>query len=92
MNGVGENLYLLMSGEMNRAMTSAPPPVPAGIINSTGLVGSHACAVPIEMLIRTREKNTAAAILHTKNRFFIQHLLFLIGKLFNFPSQYLEAL
>ena len=29
-HGFGDSLYLVTSGEMNRAMTSAPPPVPAG--------------------------------------------------------------
>jgi hypothetical protein len=29
---------------MKRAIWSAPPPVPAGTMNSTGLLGSHAAA------------------------------------------------
>ena len=29
---------------INRAIWSAPPPVPAGMTNSTGLVGSHGWA------------------------------------------------
>jgi hypothetical protein len=74
MNGWGERLYLLMSGEMNLDITSAPPPVPAGTMNSTGFDGSHAPAVPIEKAIRTREKMIAAPILQTKNRFFIIQL------------------
>src|SRR5688572_12375165 len=36
------NLCLTMMPWIRRAIWSAPPPVPAGITNSTGLVGSHA--------------------------------------------------
>jgi hypothetical protein len=31
---------------MNRAITSAPPPEPAGITTSIGFCGSHAVAIP----------------------------------------------
>src|SRR4030042_6526735 len=45
--GFGERLYFDISGETNRAITSAPPPAPAGTTNSTGLGGCQAAAVPI---------------------------------------------
>ena len=35
-------LFLVMTPCSNRAIWSAPPPVPAGTTSSTGLVGSHA--------------------------------------------------
>src|SRR6266511_3873528 len=34
-----------MRGAMNRAITSAPPPGPAGMMNSTGFCGSHAASI-----------------------------------------------
>ena len=44
MNGLGESLCFSARPAMSRAIWSAPPPVPAGTTNSTGLVGSHATA------------------------------------------------
>ena len=44
--GCGDRLYLLTRGAMNRAITSAPPPGPAGMTNSTGFCGSHAVPLP----------------------------------------------
>src|SRR5262245_9269500 len=41
-SGRGDSLYLSTIGAINRAIWSAPPPVPAGTTNSMGLVGSHA--------------------------------------------------
>jgi hypothetical protein len=38
------SLYLMTMPCSRRAIWSAPPPVPAGITNSTGLAGSHASA------------------------------------------------
>src|SRR3954470_18692767 len=38
------SLCLTMIPWINRAIWSAPPPVPAGTTNSTGLVGSHGAA------------------------------------------------
>src|SRR6266568_4338699 len=35
-----------MRGAMNRAITSAPPPGPAGMTNSTGFWGSQAATLP----------------------------------------------
>src|SRR6185295_36311 len=40
------SLCLTMIPWISRAIWSAPPPVPAGTTNSTGLVGSHAAAGP----------------------------------------------
>ena len=39
-------LCLAMTPCRKRAIWSAPPPVPAGTTNSTGLVGSHAAYAP----------------------------------------------
>src|SRR3989304_4121423 len=39
MKGCGESLCLSISGAMKRACWSAPPPVPAGVVNSTGRRG-----------------------------------------------------
>src|SRR3990170_1142861 len=55
MKGFGDSLYLSMIGLMNRAMTSAPPPVPAGMMNSTGFVGSQAFAVPMDRKMNAKE-------------------------------------
>ncbi len=44
MSGSFINLYLMTMPCSSRPIWSAPPPVPAGITNSTGLVGSHARA------------------------------------------------
>ncbi len=46
MNGLGESLCFSAMPAMRRAIWSAPPPVPAGTTNSTGLVGSHAADCP----------------------------------------------
>ena len=37
-------LFLATTPWMKRAIWSAPPPVPAGMMNCTGLVGSQPCA------------------------------------------------
>src|SRR4030042_629055 len=61
--GFGERLYLEMSGEMNRAITSAPPPAPAGTTNSTGLVGCQAAsAIPTDRKHRTQEQTKTLKI------------------------------
>jgi hypothetical protein len=62
-----------MSGEMNRAIWSAPPPDPAGTTNSTGLLGCQALAVPIVMKSITKEQTTTITIL--KDTFFMFYLL-----------------
>jgi hypothetical protein len=49
------NLYLMTMPCSSRPIWSAPPPVPAGITNSTGLVGSHA-----EAGVATASANMAA--------------------------------
>src|SRR3989337_2587757 len=41
MKGCGESLCLSISGAMKRACWSAPPPVPAGVVNSTGRRGKR---------------------------------------------------
>jgi hypothetical protein len=71
--GFGEMLYLDISGEMKRAITSAPPPAPAGTTNSTGLVGTQAAAVPIMTKAITKEQTTTSIIL--KDPFFMCCLL-----------------
>jgi hypothetical protein len=40
--GRGDNLCFSAIPAISRAIWSAPPPVPAGITNSIGLLGSHA--------------------------------------------------
>jgi len=55
----GARFSFWMIALTNRAMRSAPPPVPAGMMNSTGFVGCHAAAL-------LRGTNTAAAR-RTKN-------------------------
>ncbi len=76
MTGFGDRLYLLMIGEMNLAITSAPPPVPAGMINSIGFVGSQAFAVPIDTLKKRMGKTRSVRTsLDIQDTFFIQHLL-----------------
>ena len=42
-------LFLATTPWMKRAIWSAPPPVPAGTTNSTGLVGSHAASAGIDV-------------------------------------------
>jgi hypothetical protein len=52
-----------MSGEMNRAIWSAPPPEPAGTTNSTGLVGCQAAsAIPIDRKHRTKQQTETPKI------------------------------
>jgi hypothetical protein len=60
--GFGERLYFEMSGEMNRAIWSAPPPEPAGTTNSTGLVGCQASAIPIDRKHRTKQQTETPKI------------------------------
>jgi hypothetical protein len=62
-------LYLVTSGEMNRAMMSAPPPAPAGTTNSTGLSGTQALAVPMEVNANAKEHATTNPILNPENLF-----------------------
>ncbi|MHB1025024.1 MAG: hypothetical protein ACYC24_04860 [Desulfobacteria bacterium] len=52
---------------MNLAMTSAPPPDPAGMMNSTGLSGTHAFAVPMEVNTNTKEHATTNPIFSPEN-------------------------
>ena len=68
-HGFGDRLYLETSGEMNRAMTSAPPPAPAGTMNSTGLSGTQAFAVPMEVNTNAKEHATTRPIFSTENLF-----------------------
>jgi hypothetical protein len=72
--GFGEMLYFDISGEMNRAITSAPPPAPAGTTNSTGLAGTQAAAVPIVTKSITKEQTITIIILN--DTFFMFYLLF----------------
>jgi hypothetical protein len=44
MSGCFIRLFLAATPWMKRAIWSAPPPVPAGMMNCTGLPGSQACA------------------------------------------------
>jgi hypothetical protein len=69
MKGLGERLYFEIRGEMNRAITSAPPPAPAGTMNSMGLVGCQAFPVPIDKKNITKKKNKVTLI--PKDFFFI---------------------
>jgi hypothetical protein len=46
--GRGESLCFSAIPEISRAIWSAPPPVPAGMTNSMGFVGSQAFAVSKE--------------------------------------------
>src|SRR3990172_3571392 len=73
-NGFGDRLYLSMIGDINLAITSAPPPVPAGTTNSTGFVGSHALAVPVERPMIIKEHTSVFAIFPLQSVFFIRHL------------------
>jgi len=50
-------------------MTSAPPPDPAGMMNSTGLSGTHAFAVPMEVNTNAKEHATTIPIFNTENLF-----------------------
>src|SRR5712692_2005245 len=59
MIGRGESLCFSAMPAMRRAIWSAPPPVPAGVTNSMGLVGSHAAWAP-----PTKARVNAAAINH----------------------------
>ena len=68
-HGFGDSLYLETSGEMNRAMTSAPPPDPAGMMNSTGLSGTQALAVPMDVNANAKEHATTNPILSPENLF-----------------------
>src|SRR5512134_1375055 len=61
-HGFGDSLYLDTSGEMNLAMTSAPPPDPAGMMNSTGLSGTQALAVPMEVNTNAKAHTTISPI------------------------------
>ncbi|HEX9849657.1 hypothetical protein [Candidatus Deferrimicrobium sp.] len=54
---------------MNRAMTSAPPPDPAGMMNSTGLSGTQALAVPMEVNTNAKEHATTRPIFRPENLF-----------------------
>ena len=65
--GLGDSLCLEMIGEMNRAITSAPPPAPAGMMNSTGIFGSQAFAVPIEVITSAKEHATTIKIFSPEN-------------------------
>ena len=48
MMGWAISLFLATTPWMKRAIWSAPPPVPAGTTNSTGLVGSQAIAAGLK--------------------------------------------
>jgi hypothetical protein len=72
--GLGESLCLVMIGAMNRAITSAPPPAPAGMMNSTGFVGcQEAFAVPIEVATIAKEQATTIKILNQVNRLLMEN-------------------
>jgi hypothetical protein len=73
--GFGERLYFEMSGEMNRAIWSAPPPEPAGTTNSTGLLGSQASAILIEKINKVKKQTKATIILNLRASLFIVSLL-----------------
>jgi hypothetical protein len=61
-----------MRGDRNRAITSAPPPAPAGTTNSTGLLGSQAAeAIPLN------RKQTVKVNAEMSNVFII--FLFMLG-------------
>jgi hypothetical protein len=62
--GFGERLYFEMSGEMNLAITSAPPPAPAGTTNSMGLAGCQAAwAPPIDRKDNVKQRAKTTRIL-----------------------------
>ena len=68
-------LCLTMTPWIRRAIWSAPPPVPAGTMNSTGLVGSHAA---IAGPATSRQAATAVAL---KRRTFVNLcILFLLSR------------
>src|SRR6266849_3152636 len=64
MIGCGESLCFSATPLIRRAIWSAPPPVPAGMTNSIGWVGSHARAGPVASAAamttgaRTKERPT----------------------------------
>ena len=65
MMGRGENLCFSAMPAMRRAIWSAPPPVPAGITNSMGLLGSHATTgAGAANAVRTRAETSAAKRRH----------------------------
>jgi hypothetical protein len=54
---------------MNRAMMSAPPPAPAGTTNSTGLSGTQALAVPMDVNANAKEHATTRPTFSPENLF-----------------------
>jgi uncharacterized radical SAM protein YgiQ len=59
------SLYLAMMPWIARAIWSAPPPVPAGTMNSTVLLGSHACAAPSQPTARAVARTRQMLLLIT---------------------------
>src|SRR5688572_12300897 len=54
-------LCLATTPWVKRAIWSAPPPVPAGMMNSTDLVGSHACAPVDKPRVRPTAESSGSA-------------------------------
>jgi len=57
--GTRGEFVLLSDSAISRAIWSAPPPVPAGMTNSMGFVGSKPCSVQEEKMagVRTQDKH-----------------------------------
>ncbi len=66
------SLYLMTMPCSRRPIWSAPPPVPAGITNSTGLVGSHARAGVAAASARTAAATTFVRPRTSEAIFFIR--------------------
>jgi hypothetical protein len=60
-----------MSGEINRAIWSAPPPDPAGTTNSTGLLGCQAFAITADRKTNDKEQTETTTNLDSENAFFM---------------------
>ena len=61
MSGCFIRLFLATTPWMKRAIWSAPPPVPAGTMNSTGLVGSQAAKAENGAMARPAATPAAAS-------------------------------
>jgi hypothetical protein len=70
-------------------MTSAPPPDPAGMMNSTGLSGTQALAVPMEVNTNAKEHATTRPIFRPENLFPMDEpsQAFFFDARFNNPAQ-----